>query len=174
MTDNGKRPSSPSTAALDITSINAAFAERGTGPYSLAFKVKIVAVKPAEVYWTDGEEKRVMHFAMSDGNTTAKGICCDAAKIGKVQVGNTLIVRNTIRRTEDEGRVLILTSASKVLMSVPLQVPPQHVKDGERLLNPPPAEIEDEPREVPVQGGMISIKTITVQDDSSKTQVTLA
>ncbi|XP_052236049.1 uncharacterized protein LOC127847850 [Dreissena polymorpha] len=153
-----------------MTSIDAAFAEQGTGPYSLALKVKIVAVKLAEVYWKDGEEKRVMLFAMSDGNTTAKGICYDAAKFCNVQVGNTLIVRNTIRRTEDEGRVLILTSASKVLMSAPLQVPPPHVQDGERLLNPPP---EDEPREVPVQAGMVPIKTITVQDDSSKTQVTL-
>ncbi|KAH3829146.1 hypothetical protein DPMN_131135 [Dreissena polymorpha] len=26
-------------------------------------------------------------------------------------------------------------------MSAPLQVPPQHVQEGERLLNPPPAEI---------------------------------
>ncbi|KAH3727197.1 hypothetical protein DPMN_053126 [Dreissena polymorpha] len=38
-------------------------------------------------------------------------------------------------------KVLILTSAPKVLMSAPLQVPPQHVQDVERLLNPPPAEI---------------------------------
>ncbi|KAH3829112.1 hypothetical protein DPMN_014124 [Dreissena polymorpha] len=34
-------------------------------------------------------------------------------------------------------------------------------------------EQEDEPREVQVQGGMVPIKTITVMDDSSKTQVTL-
>ncbi|KAH3708585.1 hypothetical protein DPMN_068040 [Dreissena polymorpha] len=58
-----------------MTSIDAAFAERSTGPYSLALKVKIVAVEPSEIYWKDGEEKRVMNFAMSDGNTTAKGIC---------------------------------------------------------------------------------------------------
>ncbi|KAH3888772.1 hypothetical protein DPMN_012812 [Dreissena polymorpha] len=69
-----------------MTSIDAAFAEQGTGPYSLALKVKIVAVKLAEVYWKDGEEKRVMLFAMSDGNTTAKGICYDAAKFCNVQV----------------------------------------------------------------------------------------
>ncbi|XP_052212546.1 uncharacterized protein LOC127831607 [Dreissena polymorpha] len=179
-----------------MTSIDAAFTERGTGPYTLALKVKVVAVKPAEVYRKDGEEKRVMNFAMSDGITTAKGICYDPAKFCKLQVGNTLVVRNSIRRTEDEVRVLILTSTSKVLMSAPLQVPPQHVQEGERLLNPPPAEIvaiktaltspakkrvsisgkvtqEDEPREVQVQGGMVPIKTITVMDDSSKTQVTL-
>ncbi|XP_052243517.1 uncharacterized protein LOC127853222 [Dreissena polymorpha] len=181
---------------LNMTSIDAAFTERGTGPYTLALKVKVVAVKPAEVYRKDGEEKRVMNFAMSDGITTAKGICYDPAKFCKLQVGNTLVVRNSIRRTEDEVRVLILTSTSKVLMSAPLQVPPQHVQEGERLLNPPPAEIvaiktaltspakkrvsisgkvtqEDEPREVQVQGGMVPIKTITVMDDSSKTQVTL-
>ncbi|KAH3727198.1 hypothetical protein DPMN_053127 [Dreissena polymorpha] len=69
-----------------MTSIDAAFTERGTGLYSLALKVKVVAVKPAEVYWKDGEEKRVMNFAMSDDNTTAKGICYDAAKFCKLQV----------------------------------------------------------------------------------------
>ncbi|KAH3721393.1 hypothetical protein DPMN_064316 [Dreissena polymorpha] len=56
-------------------------------------------------------------------------------------VGNTLILCSTIRRTEAKGRVLILTSASKVLMLGPLQVPPQHRQDGERLLNPPPTEL---------------------------------
>ena len=69
-----------------MTSIDAAFTERGTGPYSLALKVKVVAVKPAEVYRKDGEEKRVINFAMSDGITTAKGICYDAAKFCKLQV----------------------------------------------------------------------------------------
>ncbi|KAH3819875.1 hypothetical protein DPMN_121617 [Dreissena polymorpha] len=69
-----------------MTSIDAAFAEQSTGPYSMALKVNIVAVKSADIYWKDEEEKRVMHFAMRDGNTTTKGLCYDAAKFCKVQV----------------------------------------------------------------------------------------
>lgn len=48
-------------------------------------------------------------------------------------------MRELIRKTED-GQYLVITSTSKVLIASPMEVPEQHSAEGDRLVNPPPAE----------------------------------
>ena len=71
-----------------MTSISTVFSERGTGPYSKALKVRVVAVegKPHNYRAKDGTEKSVLTSAMSDGGRIVKAVCYDSTKFPKFKV----------------------------------------------------------------------------------------
>lgn len=71
-----------------MTTINALFSDRGSGPYSKAIKVKVVAreAKARPYRGKDGSEKAVLTSGVSDGERVIKVICYDPAKFNKFKV----------------------------------------------------------------------------------------
>lgn len=120
------------------------FKERDNGPYSKPLKVKVVARSEIIKYsGADGTEKQSLAVAVSDGTTVIKVTCYDCAKYSKLAVGNTVILRDVIRKKDDDQRSLVITKASKVFMSIQMDVPDSHRAQGCSILNPPPAETMD-------------------------------
>ena len=52
--------------------------------------------------WTGGSEKKALHTAISDGERVVKLICYDQTKFHKLAEGNTVVLCEIIRKTEDE------------------------------------------------------------------------
>ena len=66
---------------------------------------------------------------------------CKCSQEFTFQVGQTLVVRETIRRSEADGRVLVVTSVTKIFLTTPLtNVPDEHQRTAKLLVNPPPAD----------------------------------
>lgn len=123
-----------------MTSISNMFKERDNGPYSKPLKVKVVARSEIIKYsGADGTEKQSLAVAA----TVIKVTCYDCAKYSKLAVGNTVILRDVIRKKDDDQRSLVITKASKVFMSIQMDVPDSHRAQGCSILNPPPAETMD-------------------------------
>lgn len=71
-----------------MSNISAIFAEKGSGPYSKALKVRVVAVddEPIKYRGKDGNQKSSLNCAVSDGNRVILAVCYDPSKFGRFKV----------------------------------------------------------------------------------------
>ena len=117
------------------------FGNRGSGPYSRPLKVKVIKRDEAMTYrGGDGNQRQALSCAVSDGSSTAKLVCYDPAQFSRLSVGNTVLVRECIRKMEDTQPTIIVTKASKIFLTGAIDVPEHHQVEANNILNPPPAE----------------------------------
>ena len=73
-----------------MASISTVFKDRGTGPYSKALKITVVAVddQPLTYKGKDGTAKASLSSAGSDGERIVKIICYDPTKFSRFTVSS--------------------------------------------------------------------------------------
>ena len=122
-----------------MAKISSTFSDRGTGPYSRPLKVKVVSTdEPVTDRGTDGSEKKALHTAISDGEQVVKLVCYDQTKFPKLAEGNTIVLREIIRKTEGTQSI-VATKNTKIFLTGGMEVPESHSGVGFLILNPPPA-----------------------------------
>ena len=123
-----------------MATISSTFSDRGTGPYSRPLKVKVVSTdEPVTYRGTDGSEKKALHPAISDGEQVVKLVCYDQAKFTKLAEGNTIVLREIIRKTEEGTQSIVATKNTNIFLTGGMEVPESHSGVGFLILNPPPA-----------------------------------
>ena len=85
----------------------------------------------------DGNQWQALSCAVSDGSSTAKLVCYDPAQFSRLSVGNTVMVRECIRKMEDTQPTIIVTQASKIFLTGAIDVPEHHQVEANNILNPP-------------------------------------
>ena len=101
-----------------MSSIESMFGNRGSGPYSRPLKVKVIKRDEAMTYRGGyGNQRQALSCAVSDGSSTAKLVCYDPAQFSRLSVGNTVMVRECIRKMEDTQPTIIVTKASKIFLT---------------------------------------------------------
>ena len=124
-----------------MVTISSTFSDRGTGPYSRPLKVKVVSTdEPVNYRGTDGSEKKALHTAISDGERVVRLVCYDQTKFHKLAEGNTVVLREIIRKTEDGTQSIVATKNTKIFLTGAMEVPESHSGEGFLILNPPPAQ----------------------------------
>ncbi|XP_052235525.1 uncharacterized protein LOC127847554 [Dreissena polymorpha] len=122
--------------------IEEVFRNRASGPLERALNLLIVARnQPSTYFASNGEERRSLTVAASDGVQVIKVTIYDQSKFMKFQTGTTLSVRNSIRKTQDGEQTLIITKSTKVFITQTLVAPGRHVQKGRILINPPAADV---------------------------------
>jgi hypothetical protein len=111
-------------------------AKKANGPFQKAIKVKVADASSPSNYTKDGEEKKFMASAVTDGVTVMKLVCYDPSQFTKIRSGSTMLLRNVIIREQS----LIATKSSRIFLSGDIDVPEDKILEGKRLLNPPVAE----------------------------------
>ena len=123
-----------------MATISSTFSDRGTGPYSRPLKAKVVSTdEPVNYRGKDGSEKKALHTAISDGERVVKLVCYDQAKFPKLADGNTIVLREIIRETEDGTQSIVANKNTKIFLTDAMEVPESHICEGFLILNPPPA-----------------------------------
>ncbi|KAH3782826.1 hypothetical protein DPMN_160746 [Dreissena polymorpha] len=127
-----------------MTLIEEVFRNRASWPLEKALNLLIVARNQPSTYTciaSNGEERRSLTVAASDGVQVIKVTIYDQSKFMKFQTGTTLSVRNSIRKTQDGEQTLIITKSTKVFITQALVAPGRHVQQGQILINPPAADV---------------------------------
>ena len=88
---------------------------------------------------TDGSEKKALHTAISDGERVVRLVCYDQTKFHKLAEGNTIVLREIIRKTEEGTQSIVATKNTKIFLTGGMEVPESHSVEGFLILNPPPA-----------------------------------
>ncbi len=105
-------------------------------------KVKVLAVDDVINYRNaQGEEKISLNCGVSDGDVVVKLVVYDQAKFQKFRKGNTVVLRDCIKKSEDGARAIVVTKVSKVFMATPIDVGDDKEAEALRLINPPPAAL---------------------------------
>ena len=119
-----------------MSSFQDAFVCQTSGPYSTLMKVKLVSRGDVQTYrGQDGEEKKSLLVAVSDGTDCIPAKIYDEGKFTKVQVGTCLALRDVIRKNDDM-RHIVLTKNTKVFITAVFPVPDGHIAIGDSSVNP--------------------------------------
>lgn len=137
-------------------------------PYTKSFKVLVVCKDPEKMYVNEAKEERfLINCVVADATKAVKCTVYDRTKFSRFQEGNTIIIRNVIKKTDN----IVVTANSKVFPTGNIEVPQDVVDEGRRLLHPPAAEVKtvaeavsSPPRvRVSVQGKLTQVCKISLQ-----------
>ena len=126
---------------FQMASISSLFEGKVSGPYARPLKVKVVATdEPVSYRGQDGTEKQALSVAVSDGNDCIKLVCYDPAKFPKLRLGNSIVLREVIRKGDEMPRYVVATRTNQIFLTGSINVPAAHTTEGIHILNPAPAE----------------------------------
>lgn len=111
-------------------------AKKVNGPFQKAIKVKVADVSSPSTYSKDGEEKKLLTAAVTDGVTVMKLVCYDPSQFSRIKSGSAILLRNVIIREQ----ALIATKSSRLFLCGDIEVATEKILEGKRLLNPPVAD----------------------------------
>lgn len=118
------------------------FQAKNLGPYAKPIRAKVVANGEVSTYTYNNEEKKCLAIALSDGSRVVRGVAYDQFKFVKLKVGNSVVLRDVISKTEDGIDTVVITKSTKVFMTMNIETPASHEEDGKKILNPPPAAVK--------------------------------
>lgn len=125
-----------------MATLHSIFDNRSTGPYAKPVKVKVVAraEQPLKYKGPDGSDRQALTVAVSDSTSCCRCVCYDTTKFGKLTTGQTVVLREIIRKREDDQSTIVATKATKIFISSNIEVPAEHTAEGLRIVNPPAAD----------------------------------
>lgn len=125
-----------------MASLNEIFQESSHAPYAKPLRVKVVARGEVSHYTVQGDSRQCLSIALSDGNEVVRGLAFDPSKFSRFLFGKSVVLRDIIRKIEDGRKTIVITKTTKVFMTSEIEVPDAHQVEGNRILNPPPAEVK--------------------------------
>ena len=104
---------------FQMASISSLFEGKVSGPHARPLKVKVVATdEPVSYRGQDGTEKQALSVAVSDGNDCIKLVCYDPAKFPKLRLGNSIVLREVIRKGDEMPRYVAVSDGNDCIKLV--------------------------------------------------------
>lgn len=112
----------------------------GNSPYPKKVTVKVLCTDPKTTYVNEKKERReLMNTVVADNSKPVKCVVYDPKKFHRFTPGNSIILRNIIRKPEG----IAVTSATAIFPTgKEVEVPPQIQQEGINILHPPPADVK--------------------------------
>lgn len=110
--------------------------QSGQVPYTKSLKVKVICKKNEFAYKNDkGEDRVLINCAVADSSKAVKCTVYDRAKFPRFKAGQSLILRNIIKKPD----TVVVTTNTKVFPTAAVEVPEHIETQARHILNPPPA-----------------------------------